>query len=123
MQMKTLSTEINSMKTVLHDFLQINFTIGVTKVKFLSSGLGASVPSFVGLSFCLSVCRSVKIFYKCVEYSTSESHIPVASYCHCITCFLKPSLSYHQLLTYFKVKYRLYTKMVSVFIHSLTLTS
>ena len=60
-------------------------------MKFLSFGLGASVPSFVGLSVFqfvgLLVCLSVTIFYKYVEYSTRESHIPGASLCHCITCF------------------------------------
>ena len=41
-------------------------------VTFLSSRLGASVPSFVG--------PSVTIFYKCVEYFIlSEIHIPGAS--------------------------------------------
>ena len=43
--------------------------------RFLSSGLGASVPSFVGLSVCLSVCHNFlqmcRIFYKWITHTQS----------------------------------------------------
>ena len=52
--------------------LTLNTFLALKCLPFLSSGLGASVPSFVGPSVCHNFLRMCRIFYKWITHTRSR---------------------------------------------------